>query len=359
MQQRAVITTQNASNLKRLAQFGARGKIVWHPKQPLMAVIGNATRFFDTRSLTELPQQWGWEKHVREVGASSQGNQIAVTFLHDPDIYLYELTTGHKQATLHYHDWRNAVKRLVFSPQGNWLVSEAGIHSALWHVSSGDLIGELPGWHKYAFSRDERKLVGAGYGKVWQMDLATATTEVRLQYDVFRIMDLVFSPDNATVAACGDAYAPRLVSDAACNNPDAIVSPELMQMYRDWQGGTATMEFHQTLSQFNGAPVRLWNLANGREITPESAIGSDAWTVAFSPDGTLVVAGAGDSWSARNPLQLWNSQTQEPLALLRDTNQRTAANPPRNLSFSPDGTLLVCDGGLSAQLELWGVPTGV
>jgi WD40 repeat protein len=357
MQQRAVITPQNAPYLKRLAQFGVRGQIAWHPEQPLMAVIGKTTRFFDTRSLTELPHQWSWDEQVREVGASRLGNQIAVIFSHDHNIYLYELTTGREQATLHYHDGRNAVKRLVFSPQGNWLVSEAGIHSALWHIPSGDLIGELPCWHKYAFSRDDLKLVGAGYGKVWQMDLRTAKMEVRLHYDVFRVMDLVFSPDNITVAACGDAYAPSLVFDAACNNPDAIVNPELMQMYREWKGGTATMEFHQTLSEFNGAPVRLWNLANGRAITLESAIGTDSWTVAFSPDGTLVAAGAGDSWSARNPLQLWNSQTQEPLALLRDTNQRTAANPPRNLSFSPDGTLLACDGGLSPQIELWGVPT--
>jgi hypothetical protein len=108
------------------------------------------------------------------------------------------------------------------------------------------------------------------------------------------------------------------------------------------------------LSQFNSAPVRLWKLEEGAEIKLYNDLGVEAWTVAFSRMARwspLKQAIRGE----RNPRQFWNSQIQETLALQRAANHRTAPNPPRQLSFSSDGALLVCDNGLASQFELWGV----
>jgi WD40 repeat protein len=347
-----VITPSNAHLIQRIAQFKARGEVVWLPDQTIIAVVGRKhIEFFDTRSLAPLPQQsWLWEKEIHLIATCPFSEQIVVVPWREYDIHLYDLA-GSERMMLRHHDERNPIRGLTLSPYGTWLVSRGVIHSILWHMPTGKPVGQLPTQHQYAFSPDEKQLAGMGNGDLWLMDVATEQAEILFHYDILRAMKLVFS--DTFIAACGDGYAPRLASAAATNNRDAIVNADLMQAYHEWQGDIEA--FHQTFAKFSQSPVRLWNVKNRTELALDCTLGQEAWTLAFNPAGDLLVAGAGDSWSARNPLQVWNPHTQESIALLRDANQKTAANPPRHLSFSPDGTLLACDGGLSSQIELWGL----
>jgi WD40 repeat protein len=94
-------------------------------------------------------------------------------------------------------------------------------------------------------------------------------------------------------------------------------------------------------------PVCLFDMATGKELHCLRDHKQPVWSLAFSPDGTILA-----SASTTEPPILWDVATGKPLRTLQGPK-----HDPNSLAFSPDGRSLAC-GDSWNKLRLWDVATG-
>ncbi len=93
--------------------------------------------------------------------------------------------------------------------------------------------------------------------------------------------------------------------------------------------------------------IRLWAVASGQCLTELRQHSSWVRSVAFSPDGTTLASGSGD-----NTINLWDVDTGECLRTLSGHS-----NWVWSVAFSPDGQYLA-SGSEDKTLKLWDINTG-
>jgi WD40 repeat protein len=93
--------------------------------------------------------------------------------------------------------------------------------------------------------------------------------------------------------------------------------------------------------------IKLWNVADGREL--RTLMGHRSWvfSVAFSPDGHALASGSADE-----TVKLWDVASGQ---LLRTLTAHTEG--VTSVSFSPDGQILACGNG-DNTIKLWDVVSG-
>ncbi|MEO7600127.1 MAG: serine/threonine-protein kinase, partial [Opitutus sp.] len=104
-----------------------------------------------------------------------------------------------------------------------------------------------------------------------------------------------------------------------------------------------------------GEQLRLWTRDAGswRQVASRPRAfkrGQNAQTLAFSPDGSSLVSGTGESWGNRCILEFWSVPALEPQPGL------PAPNDILSLAFSPDGSRLVT-GSWSGRIRVWDLKT--
>lgn len=101
------------------------------------------------------------------------------------------------------------------------------------------------------------------------------------------------------------------------------------------------------LASGHGESTRIWDVATGKSTTTLSKAGQYGWcSVVFSPDGkTVATAGGGTKVS------LWDIATGKPTSLIDKPRQ----NPAPRLVFSPDGKTLVTGGRCDRHMRLFDV----
>lgn len=259
-------------------------------------------------------------------------------------IQLWNLASGVPIYT--FHSASNRVDSVAFSPDGTRLAA-AGQDNVVrwWDLSTGKELPALSGptaaVTSLAFSQDGSLLAAASDdGGVYIWDARNAAPYIKLTGHTSYVTSVTFSPDGKLVAAGGEDDSIRLWSLPG-GSPVGVL-----------QGHTAAVasvafspDGRSLVSAGNDHMVRLWNLLSLSQTLQLNGHTENVNSAAFSPDGLLVASGAGGIED--NTVRLWDTRSGVQLLTLYP------AGPVNVVAFSPDGTRLVAGG--ATYLAEWGV----
>jgi WD40 repeat protein len=189
--------------------------------------------------------------------------------------------------------------------------------------------------------------------RLW--DVAAGQERAVLQGHTGAVTSVAFSGDGKTLASGSQDSTVRLwdVWDVP------LGPPRLVPVRRvHWPDTTQNIPAHLYHTCFSPdgrsylaggdvGPLRLWDVATGRQL--QEFQGHDGWTsqAAFTPDGKQVLSGGTDK-----TLRLWDVATSRQIRTFTGHTETVLS-----VAISPDGRLAL-SGGADKTLRLWELATG-
>ena len=257
------------------------------------------------------------------------------------DIHLWDVRTNERIKTFIGHT--DSVSSVVFSPDGKTFASGSKDKTIrLWDVHMSKLLKTLIGHTDsvscVVFSLIENTIASGSNDKTIRLWNASTGEHLKtLTGHIENVNSVVFSPDGNTIASGSG----RLVYRGRVEDQGECVGQE----------------------------IRLWDVNTGKHIRTLIGHTSVVNSVVFSPDGNTIASGSGH-WagyegkvSEGEEIRLWNAHTGEHLKIL--TGHKDVV---LSVAFSPDGNLIVSgdwydwDGYLSSgtwsgEIRVWDAHT--
>ena len=277
---------------------------------------------------------------IRSVAFSPDGNTIVSCG--GNNVHLWDSDTNQLLETLIEHT--DSVNSVVFSQDGETIASASDDRTIrLWNVNTREhiktLMGHADSVRCVVFSWDGETIASSSNDRTVRLWNANTGEPIKtLTGHVENVNTVAFSPDGNTIASG---------------------SGQLLYLGGGEDSGTCV-----------GQEIRLWNANTGELIKTLIGHTSVVNSVVFSPDGNTIASGSGHWWgyegkaSTGEEVCLWNTNTGELIKTL--TGHKDVVS---SVAFSPDGNLIVSgdwydwDGYLSSgtwsgEIRVWDAHTG-
>ena len=306
----------------------------------------------DTISMIEIFRSFDLKESVRGLAFTPDGTVIAAAGGDTEDfaIHLWDMTSGQKMGTLTGHS--GIVWSVTFSPDGEMLASVSSDGTArIWDWRSGELLKTLDFPDQVgsvSFSPDGQMLAVGGldelqslHAAIWTFSTGSWTPLLKIP-EYVNITALSYSPNGRWLVGGGASRNVQVwrTSDGtsiftlnhANQVLDVAVSPDSSS------AATATCGFTVD-DQCTEGSVWLWDLSTGKLINRLADFPDVVESVAFSVDGSSLIAASRDG-----TLRVYDTVNYEP---------QFEADPPGGngiMTLSPDGGLLATGGNNGVRL---------
>ena len=293
------------------------------------------------RNVATLSGHRDW---VTSVAFSFDGTILA-SGSRDGLVKLWDVAIEKNIATLEHG---SSVKAVAFSPDGTILASGSNYNGTvkLWDVATQTNIATLPSIGLVAFSPDGTILASGsrdGLIKLW--DVTTQTNIAILSGYWHQVTSVSFLPDGQTLASGSWGGTVKLWDMATKTNVATFSGGRLVTFSPDGK----------TLASGLNREVKLWDVVTRHNVATLEHT-DRVTSVAFSPDGTILVSGLGD-----RTVKLWDVATRSNVAILKHTEEAPVPNTfspnyTTSVAFSLDGKILA-SGSQDGIVKLWDVAT--
>ena len=304
--------------------------------------------------LPSSPQQSLRGHDVIAYVAFSPNGKLLATASYDKAAKIWDLATGQVVFTLLGH--RSEVVCLAFSPNSK-LLATGGFDGSvrLWETATGHSVRVIQPNKSIitaiAFSPDGSLLAGAVADdtiRIWDVVSGSQKQTVEAQQTT---MSLAFSPDGKRMARSSLGLPTELWDTHTWHRIGSITPPKV--------GSTLSLAFSPDGKYLAGGnddmTARIWDAKSGKEIHVFKGHWGNVMAVAFSPDSKTLATGGDFS------IKFWDMATGQNIGTITPKDRDPKHDSPGtgtmvySLAFSPDGSLLAV-GALDGIVDLWAIP---
>ncbi len=243
-----------------------------------------------------------------------------------------------------------SINTIAFTPDGRQLVSASDDKTIrVWDLASGKTVRTIRGEsapgdagkvYAMALSPDGKWLAAGGWtddNEIRLYEFASGKLVALLKGHADVVLGLAFSPDGSKLIS-GSFDRTAIIWDTGIQAGARGTEPKLLHRLEGHKDDIYAVGFSPDGSRaVTGSfdhDLRLWRVADGKEIAHMTGHGDKMYSIAVAPDGTI----ASGDWSGE--IRLWDGRDGRFLRVL--ARQGTTVG---SLSFSPDGKLLLSGVG--------------